>query len=104
MELPEIDIDELERRIASGAPVVDVREPDEWATGHIDSATLIALATIPDRISDVASDTTVYVVCARGGRSASAVEFLRAEGIDAVNVSGGMMAWVAAGKPCVTDV
>lgn len=99
MEIPEIDVDELERQVAGGAPLYDVREDDEWATAHIDGASLIPLATVPDNVATFPTDRPAYVICAKGGRSAQAVEFLRARGIDAVNVSGGMGAWLDAGKP-----
>jgi rhodanese-related sulfurtransferase len=99
MEIPEIEVDELERHMAGGAPVFDVRETDEWETAHIDGATLVPLSTVPESVGDFPSDRTVYVICAKGGRSARAVEFLRAEGVDAVNVAGGMGAWHQSGKP-----
>lgn len=102
MDLPEIDVDELETRLAAGAPVFDVREDDEWAAVHIDGATLIPLGTVTESVDRFPTDRTAYVICAKGGRSARAVEFLRAEGIDAVNVAGGMGAWVESGKPSVS--
>lgn len=99
MDLPEIDVDELERLLANGAPLFDVREDGEYASAHIVGATLVPLATVPDSVDAFPTDCSVYVVCARGGRSARAVEFLRDQGIDAVNVAGGMVAWLDAGKP-----
>ncbi len=99
MDLPEIDVDELATQLAAGAPVFDVREDDEWAAVHIDGATLIPLGTVTESVDRFPTDRTAYVICAKGGRSARAVEFLRAEGIDAVNVAGGMGAWLEAGKP-----
>ena len=60
------------------------------------------METIPqvvDRISEVPTDQTVYVICARGARSARAVEHYRGQGIDAVNVTGGMVEWLGAGLP-----
>jgi len=101
MEIPEIEIDELERRLAGGALVLDVREDDEWATAHIDGASHIALSSIPDRLEEIATDGPIYVICARGGRSARAVEFLREHEIEAINVAGGMMAWLDAQKPSI---
>ena len=47
------------------------------------------------------ADGTVYVICAKGGRSLRAAEFYRAQGIDAVNVAGGTTAWIDAGQPVV---
>jgi rhodanese-related sulfurtransferase len=104
MDVPEIDVDELERRLAAGAPVFDVREADEWATVHIDEATLVPLGTVTEAVDLFPTDRTVYVICAKGGRSARAAEFLRSQGIDAVNVAGGMGAWVESGKPSVSGV
>jgi len=102
MDLPEIDVDELERHLAEGAPVFDVREDDEWEAVHIDGATLVPLGTVTDSVSTFPTDRPVYLICAKGGRSARATEFLRAQGVDAVNVAGGMGAWVDGGKPSVS--
>ena len=102
MEIPEIDVDELERHLAGGATVFDVREDDEWETAHIDGATLIPLNTVPDEVAAFPTDAPAYVICAKGGRSARAVEFLRGQGIDAINVAGGMGAWLDSGKPATT--
>ena len=101
MAVPEIDVHELERHLAGGAPVYDVREPDEYTTVHIPGAVLVPLNTVPDELPRFEGADTVYVVCAKGGRSAKAVEFMRARGIDAVNVAGGTGSWVDAGKPTV---
>jgi len=102
MEAPEIDVETLASRLADGARLVDVREDDEYASAHIEGADLIPLATVPDRLDSLAADETCYVICAKGGRSARAVEYLRGHGIDAVNVAGGMAAWLDAGRPAVT--
>ena len=102
MDLPEIDVDELERQLAAGAPLFDVREDDEWATVHVEAASLVPLGTVTESVEQFPTDRTAYVICAKGGRSARAVEFLRSQGVDAVNVTGGMGAWVEAGKPAVS--
>ena len=44
---------------------------------------------------------SVYVICAIGGRSARAAEFLRGQGIDAINVAGGTNGWVDSGRAVV---
>jgi rhodanese-related sulfurtransferase len=99
MSIPEVDVAELARQRDAGAPLIDVRQPDEWEEFRAPGAALIPLGEIPDRLADVPTDRTVYVICKTGGRSAKAVEFLRAKGIDAVNVAGGSLAWRDAGYP-----
>ena len=101
MTVPEIDVDELEQHLAAGAPLVDVREQEEYDTVRIAAARLVPLATVPDSLDAFDGTSPVYVICARGARSAHAVEFLRDRGIDAVNVAGGMHAWIDAAKPSV---
>ncbi len=104
MDVPEIDIAGLAHLRAGGVPLIDVREPDEYTAAHVPGATLVPLATVPDHLDQVPTDGTVYVICAKGGRSLKAAEFYRAQGIDAVNVAGGTTAWVDAGQPVSTGM
>lgn len=97
MDVPEIDVVELADRREEGAPLIDVREDDEYAEAHVPGAVHIPLGQVPERIAEVPAGKTVYVICARGGRSAKAVEHYRAAGLDAVNVAGGTLAWIDAG-------
>jgi len=98
----EIDVDQLERELAAGARLVDVREPDEHAEGHVPGATLVPLATVPDRLDAFQGDGPTYVICKSGGRSMRACEHLADLGIAVVNVAGGTMGWILAGKPVAT--
>ena len=93
----ETDVTALVRAHQGGATVVDVREPDEYAGGHVPGAVNIPLAALPGRLSAVPADQRVYVVCASGGRSAAATDLLVGAGKDAVSVRGGTKAWVRAG-------
>ena len=102
MDVPEIDIDEAARRIAAGTPVVDVREIDEYEDGHVPGAPLVSLATVPDHLDAFPREGEVLIICKSGGRSARAAEYLIGQGIQAVNVAGGTMAWIDAGHPVVT--
>lgn len=102
MAVNEIDVDQLEQHLASGARLVDVRESDEYTDGHVPGAVHVALGTVPDRVDAFRTDGPVYVICKGGGRSMRACEFLHQHGIDAVNVAGGTMAWVMAGRPVAT--
>jgi rhodanese-related sulfurtransferase len=90
---------ELAIRRAEGAPLIDVREDDEFAEAHVPGAHLIPLGEVVERIDEVPDGQTVYVICARGARSAKAVAHYRGQGIDAVNVAGGTLAWIDAGQP-----
>lgn len=99
MAVPEIDVTVLAEVRRSGAPLIDVREDDEYAAARVPGAHHIPLGTVPHRIAEVPTDVTVYVICARGARSAKAAEHYRAHGIDAVNVAGGTLAWIDAGLP-----
>ncbi|ARJ50043.1 rhodanese-like domain-containing protein [Staphylococcus lutrae] len=93
--MKEISVDELKQRVLSSEPthIIDVREDDEVAMGMIPDAEHIPMNEIPQRVDDFNPNTTYYIVCAGGVRSAKVVTFLNENGIDAVNVEGGMHAW-----------
>ena len=99
MDVPEIDVTELAARQAEGAVLIDVRTPGEYADARVPGAQLIPLPEVVERIDEVPTEGTVYVICARGPRSAKAVQHYRSQGIDAVNVAGGTLAWIDAGLP-----
>ena len=64
--------------------------------GHIEGSLLIPLQKITNSITELKKiNDTIYVVCLSGKRSAMAAKILRSNGMDAVNVKGGMMAWNA---------
>jgi rhodanese-related sulfurtransferase len=91
----EITVGEL-LALGDEVKVIDVREPDEWAEGHIPWAIHVPLGTVPDNL-DQFDGAPTYVVCKSGGRSGRACEFAAAQGLDTVNVVGGMLAWWDAG-------
>jgi rhodanese-related sulfurtransferase len=102
---PQVDLDELEAALQSGHPLLDVREPDEFAEARVPQARLIPLMQVPDEVDSIAEFAgtgPLYVICAAGGRSNRAAAFLRAQGVDAINVMGGTNAWLQAGKPVNT--
>ncbi len=101
MDVPEVDIATFAERHAEGSPVIDVREPDEYAEGHVPGAVLIPLGEVADRSGEVPTGATVYVICAKGGRSMRAAEHLATDGRDVVNVAGGTTGWIDAGLPTV---
>jgi rhodanese-related sulfurtransferase len=79
------------------AVLLDVREDDEWADGHAVDAVSVPMSRIS--IDDVPAGRPVYCICRSGNRSARVAEALIAAGVEAYNVSGGMVAWAEAGLP-----
>ncbi len=79
---------------AAGAIMVDVREPSEWRTGHIQGAVHIPLGSLAARAKELNSSKEIVTVCRSGHRSAVAARTLRAAGFTQVSsLSGGMIAW-----------
>ncbi|PCI43973.1 MAG: sulfurtransferase [Proteobacteria bacterium] len=76
--------------------IIDVREVQEYAQGHVPNATLIALNTVPMRSDAFPMNDAVYVICRSGMRSSQAIEFLEQNygHQNLINVTGGMLAWV----------
>jgi rhodanese-related sulfurtransferase len=97
----EVDVQAVHTAMQNGdAVLIDVREPWEYDELHIPGSLLIPLGEVPARLGEIPSDRDVYVHCRLGGRSAKAVDFLREAGRPrAVNVTGGIEAWAAAGLP-----
>lgn len=80
--------------------IIDVRNPNEWAAGHIDGAVLIPLPELHTRLGEIPRDRPVVVLCQRGSRSAAAAATLDAWGFDDVHdLSGGFHEWEASGHP-----
>ena len=79
--------------------VVDVREPDEFAGGHVPGAVNIPLQSVPENLDSFDPDKPVYLICQAGMRSERAASYLDARGFDTVNVLGGTGAWASAGLP-----
>jgi rhodanese-related sulfurtransferase len=82
--------------------VVDVREPNEFSTGHIPNATNIPLGSIAGRLSELKKfkEKPIVVCCRSGHRSAQAAAVLRKNGFVSVhNLAGGMLAWQGENLP-----
>lgn len=98
----EIDVATLKADLDRGAVplLVDVRTPEEYASGHVPGAKNIPLDQVEARVAEFgANDREVYVVCQSGRRSMRASEQLVAKGLRPVNIAGGTSAWLAAGYP-----
>lgn len=101
-QLPTVTVDALP---ADGL-LLDVREHDEWAAGHAADAVHVPMSELVERLGEIterAEGRRVHVVCKVGGRSAQVTAYLLQNGLDAVNVDGGMLAWEAAGRPLHSD-
>lgn len=80
--------------------IVDVREPDEFATLRLDGVVLLPMSVFADRHEELPKDRPLLMMCAGGGRSAAATTFLLRNGwSDVANVAGGIIAWERAGLP-----
>jgi rhodanese-related sulfurtransferase len=81
--------------------IIDVREDDEWAEAHVDGTTHVPMSTLTENLDKIPDDSTVYVLCHSGGRSARVTDYLEQQGYDAVNIVGGITAWHQSGLPVV---
>lgn len=91
-----ITIEQLHSR--QGVPLIDVREPDEFAAGRVPGAVNLPMSRIGDLLGEL-PEGEFDVICAIGGRSGRVVEALEARGYDANNVEGGTRGWIEAGYP-----
>lgn len=94
-EIQEISVDELKSKIEADETVyiIDVREDFEVANGMIPGAVHIPMNTIPENMDVFSKDISYIIVCAGGVRSENVCQYLVANGIQAVNMTGGMYSW-----------
>ena len=103
-DVPAIDVKALKERRDKKAShyLLDVREPDEYATAKIEGAVLIPLGQLQSRVAEIPKDREVIVHCHHGGRSAQAVRWLLKSGVPgAKNLDGGIDAWSCEIDPAV---
>lgn len=98
----EIDVDEAIARALAGEPLIDVREQHEWDGLHATVAQLLPMSSIREHLAELPADKQLLIICHSGARSARVAGMLTQAGYDAVSVTGGMLAWSAAGGPVVT--
>jgi rhodanese-related sulfurtransferase len=96
----QISISQALDKYQAGAFILDVRTSEEWNQGHIPGSLLIPLDQLSGRLSEVPRDRDVVVVCRTGVRSAQGLQILQQAGFTLVSsMTGGMVAWQAAGYP-----
>ena len=99
---PQIDPNTLAGMLREGCDVIvlDVREPWEFEICRIGDSRNIPLATLQQRLAELADDRPLVVVCHHGMRSLQAAAWLRNNGFDnAVNLAGGVDAWARVVEP-----
>ena len=98
-----ISVDEAKEMLdGDDSVLIDVRNPDEFAGGHLPGATLIPVNNVFARREELPADKKIIFVCSVGQRSALAAEMAAAGGIPAdrlYNLEGGTDAWRKAGQP-----
>lgn len=86
--------DEARAWVKDGAKLVDVRTPEEFASGHLPGAINIPVQDLPGRAPEIGAVTDrVVVYCRSGSRSARAARLLTEAGFTAVLDGGAMAAW-----------
>ncbi|MBB3128559.1 rhodanese-related sulfurtransferase [Paenibacillus rhizosphaerae] len=74
--------------------LLDVREPEEWAVGHVAGAKHIPLGQLSQRYNELKQGEELIVLCRSGNRSGLACELLAERGFDVINMTGGLNAWI----------
>lgn len=105
MAILEITVEELAAKIEADndgvVRLIDVREVDEYESGHVPGARLVVLGAVANNVDAFRGDGPTYVICRSGARSMRACEFLDDQGVDAVNVAGGTISWMMSGREVV---
>jgi rhodanese-related sulfurtransferase len=102
--IPSVDVREADRRLREVEPrplLVDVREVDEFGEARIPGAALVPMSRFAAEQQRLPRDRQLLVVCRTGNRSAAVTSYLVQQGMDAVNVAGGIVAWGGADLPVV---
>lgn len=85
-----------DRQANPDVPLVDVRERDEFATGHLPGAVNIPFSEWQSRIDEFPTEP-FHIICELGGRSGAVAKYLAAQGRDVSNIAGGTAEWRESG-------
>ncbi|AWM39719.1 hypothetical protein GobsT_19220 [Gemmata obscuriglobus] len=102
--IPQIQPTDLKRALDANMPVVllDVRQPDEHAFCALPNSLFIPLGELAGRVKEVPADgTPVVVYCHHGVRSLTGAAILRAAGLEALSLAGGIDRWSLSVDPAV---
>jgi glyoxylase-like metal-dependent hydrolase (beta-lactamase superfamily II)/rhodanese-related sulfurtransferase len=92
-QIQSIGPDEAKRLLQEGAAALDVREPNEFAEGHLERALNVPLGGLQKSLASVPRGAPVIAYCGHGERSTTAVSILERNGVDVWNLEGGFEAW-----------
>ena len=100
-DIKEISPSEAQTAVAKAySQFIDVRTPEEYSGGHAARSENIPLDTLTASFDKLEKNEPVYIICQTGNRSKKAAEMLKSAGFNNVlNVTGGTVAWQAAGLP-----
>lgn len=89
------------------AAIIDVRTPEEWATGHLDGAVRIGIADadFAQQLEALDKGAAYYIYCRSGNRAGQAIDYMKSAGFTGKLVNGGAVANAAGqtGLAVVTD-
>lgn len=102
----EIPLTEADAALSAADVLIDVREPDEYAAGHLQGAVNLPRGLLEFKLSGNPAlerrDMAVVLYCKTSGRAALAAVSMQAMGyLNVTSIAGGYDGWVAAGKPVV---
>lgn len=108
-QIQEISIDQAEAVAREADLLIDVRESDEFASGHLPGAVHMSRGMLEFKMSAnpelAARDLKIILYCKTSGRAALAALQLKEMGyLNVRSIAGGTDAWIAAGKPVVKPV
>jgi rhodanese-related sulfurtransferase len=99
------DLYKKSTNLGSNDLILDVRNPDEFAAGHIENARNIPLPEVAQYVAELKKYDHVYIHCKRGGRAKTAFESLKNAGLNNIVCifDAGMDAWIENGYPVKKD-
>ncbi len=100
-DLPTTDVTTASTR--TDATLLDVREYEEFASGHAPTAVHLPMSVLMGRVDELDKRQTLMCICRSGNRSRQVAAWLISQGYDAINVVGGMSAWERDGHPVVNS-
>lgn len=106
--ITELSVSEAQSACQKSDVIIDVREPVEYAAGHIKNAISLPRGVLEFKIADLPEvegvNTAILLYCQTSGRSALAAQSLAALGYtEVVSIAGGYEAWIAQDMPVVID-